>query len=184
MLAMELKETSPVRCKVGVLYIQLGSMSLIWKGRTSVNTQGWLFSSLFFFKELTRVCIAWATVTNNAVLALVKSIIGFSVPAFLGGGGGLLRKWLLEYLWVITLIRVMSVTYKRQTPLVILTGKHERIFFSVLSCVRQMDFFHPVMLWFETKRRTQRCTGGGALLYTRREIHPSLLMHPVVKKIK
>lgn len=25
--------------------------------------------------------------TNNAVLALVKSIIGFSVPAFLGGGG-------------------------------------------------------------------------------------------------
>lgn len=40
----------------------------------------------------------------------------------------------------------MSGTYKRQTPLVILTGKHERIFFSVLSCVRQMDFFHPVML--------------------------------------
>lgn len=37
----------------------------------------------------------------------------------------------------------MSVTYKRQTPLVILTGKHERIFFSVLSCVRQMDFFTP-----------------------------------------
>lgn len=25
--------------------------------------------------------------TNNAVLALVKSIIGFSVPAFFGGGG-------------------------------------------------------------------------------------------------
>lgn len=24
--------------------------------------------------------------TNNAVLALVKSIIGFSVPAFFGGG--------------------------------------------------------------------------------------------------
>lgn len=48
MLAMELKETSPVRCKVGVLYIQFGSMSLKWKGRTSVNTSGWLFSFFFF----------------------------------------------------------------------------------------------------------------------------------------
>lgn len=183
MLAMELKETSPVRCKVGVLYIQLGSMSLKWKGRTSVNTQGWLFSFLFFFlkswlgsvllERQWQTKLFWRLWNPSSVFQFLR-FWGFF----------LLRKWLLEYLWVITLIRVMSVTYKRQTPLVILTGKHERIFFSVLSCVRQMDFFHPVMLWFETKRRTQRCTGGGALLYTRREIHPSLLMHPVVKKIK
>lgn len=131
---------------------------------------------------LTRKC--YISLTNKVSIHFITWLF-FSPPRSLQLMLQLYVKPLLEYHRVITLMPVISVTLISNACRYF-AGEHQRFSFTVLSCVRQIEFFFRHALIQDKAKNAERYAGEGTFLYIiswiMNCIHPSLWRCVVLHK--